>query len=235
VTDLDARSRAKREAGFAAVDRYVRPGMLIGLGTGSTAVWAVRRVGELLATGALSDIRAVPTSRASAAEAAECGVPLTTLDEHPRLTVTIDGADEVAPNLDLIKGGGGAHLREKIVAQASEQLVIVVDEGKLVPALGTAFAVPVEVISMAQRPEREYLEFLGATVALRTSGDGSAFVTDEGNHILDASFGPIQDPAGLLRQLQDRAGIVEVGLFLGLTTVVVAAGPDGVRELMPGS
>jgi ribose 5-phosphate isomerase A len=235
VTDLDARSRAKREAGFAAVDRYVRPGMLIGLGTGSTAVWAVRRVGELLATGALSDIRAVPTSRASAAEAAECGVPLTTLDEHPRLTVTIDGADEVAPNLDLIKGGGGAHLREKIVAQASEQLVIVVDEGKLVPALGTAFAVPVEVISMAQRPEREYLEFLGATVALRTSGDGSPFVTDEGNHILDASFGTIQDPAGLLRQLQDRAGIVEVGLFLGLTTVVVAAGPDGVRELMPGS
>jgi ribose 5-phosphate isomerase A len=235
VTDLDARSLAKREAGFAAVDRYVRPGMLIGLGTGSTAVWAVRRVGELLATGALSDIRAVPTSRASATEATACGVPLTSLDEHPRLTVTIDGADEVAPNLDLIKGGGGAHLREKIVAQASEQLVIVVDEGKLVPALGTAFAVPVEVISMAQRPEREYLELLGATVALRTSGDGSPFVTDEGNHILDASFGPIQDPAGLLRQLQDRAGIVEVGLFLGLTTVVVVAGPDGVRELTPGS
>jgi len=235
VTELDARTRAKREAGFAAVDRYVRPGMVIGLGTGSTAVWAVRRVGELLATGALSDVCAVATSGASAAEASLCGVPLTSLDEHPRLTVTIDGADEVAPSLDLIKGGGGAHLREKVVAQASDQLVIVVDEDKLVPVLGTSFAVPVEVISMAQRPEREFLEFLGATVSLRTAADGSVFVTDEGNHILDAAFGPIGDPAGLLRGLQDRAGIVEVGLFLGLTSLVVVAGPDGVRELRPGS
>jgi ribose 5-phosphate isomerase A len=235
VTELDARTQAKREAGFAAVDRFVRPGMQLGLGTGSTAVWAIRRVGELLALGALSEIGAVPTSEASAAEARACGVPLTTLDEHPRLTVTIDGADEVAPNLDLIKGGGGAHLREKIVAQASDRLIIVVDEAKLVPALGTTFAVPVEVISMATRPEREYLEFLGAAVSLRTAAGGAPFVTDEGNHILDAAFGPIDDPASLLRQLQARAGIVEVGLFLGLTTAVLVAGPDGVRELTPGS
>jgi ribose 5-phosphate isomerase A len=235
VTELEERTQAKREAGFTAVDQYVRPGMLLGLGTGSTAVWAIRRVGELLASGALSEISAVATSDASAAQAREAGVPLTTLDQHPRLSVTIDGADEVAPNLDLIKGGGGAHLREKIVAQASDRLIIVVDETKLVPALGTTFAVPVEVITMATRPEREYLEFLGATVSLRTAAGGGPFVTDEGNRILDAAFGPIDDPVGLLHQLQGRAGIVEVGLFVGLTTVVVVAGPNGVRELTPES
>lgn len=235
MTELDARTRAKRDAGYAAVDRHVRPGMAIGLGTGSTAVWAIRRVGELLAIGALSEIASVPTSEASASEARACGVPLTTLDEHPRLVLTIDGADEVAPNLDLIKGGGGAHLREKIIAQASDKLIIVVDEAKLVPVLGTAFALPVEVISMATRPEREYLEFLGAAVTLRLGSDGSPFVTDEGNRILDAQFGPIPDPATLHRQLQDRAGVVEAGLFLGMTTMVLVAGPQGVRELTPGS
>jgi ribose 5-phosphate isomerase A len=235
VTDLDARTLAKREAGFAAVDEYVRSGMRLGLGTGSTAVWAIRRVGELVSTGALSDVVAVPTSDASAAEAQSLGIALTTLNDHPRLDLTIDGADEVAPNLDLIKGGGGAHLREKIVAQASDRLVIVVDEAKLVPALGTSFAVPVEVITMATRPEHDFLTGLGATVTLRTTAAGEPFVTDEGNRILDAAFGPIDDPAALLDRLQDRAGIVEVGLFLGLTTAVLVAGPGGVRRLTPGS
>ncbi len=235
MTELDARTAAKREVGHAAVARYVRPGMRIGLGTGSTAVWAIRRVGELLTSGALSDIEAVPTSEASAAEARTCGIALTTLDEHPRLALTIDGADEVSPALDLIKGGGGAHLREKIVAQASDRLIIVVDEAKLVPRLGTGFALPVEVIQMALRPEREFLESLGATVSLRNRADGQRFVTDEGNWILDAATGPLDDPAQLLRQLQDRAGVVEVGLFLGMTSVVLVAGPGGVRELRPGS
>ena len=235
MPDIDDRTQAKRDAGFAAVDQHVRPGMRLGLGTGSTAVWAIRRVGELLASGALSDISAVPTSEASAAEARACGVPLTTLDQNPRLHVTIDGADEVTPQLDLIKGGGGAHLREKIVAQASHRLVIVVDESKLVPVLGTTFAIPVEVITMAMRPEREYLESLGATVRLRTAPTGGPFVTDEGNRILDAAFGPINDPQALLHQLQGRAGIVEVGLFLGMTSEVLVAGPDGVRALTPGS
>jgi ribose 5-phosphate isomerase A len=235
VTDLDARTQAKRAAGHAAVDRYVRTGMRIGLGTGSTAVWAIRRVGELLADGTLTDVEAVPTSEASAEEARTCGVPLTTLDRHPRLAVTIDGADEVSPSLDLIKGGGGAHLREKIVAQASDRLVIVVDEAKLVPALGTTFAVPVEVITMAERPEREFLESLGATVTARSTPSGEPFVTDEGNRILDARFGPIMDPNVLEARLQRRAGIVEVGLFLGMTSVVLVAGSDGLRELTPAS
>jgi len=235
VTDLDARTKAKREAGFAAVDRHVRSDMVVGLGTGSTAIWAIRRVGELLAARVLSGVNAVPTSTASADEARACGVPVTTLDQHPRLAVTIDGADEVAPNLDLIKGGGGAHLREKVVAQASHRLIIVVDEAKLVPVLGAAFAVPVEVITMAARPERDYLERLGAAVTLRTTPAGEPFVTDEGNWILDASFGPIKDPRTLLDVLHERAGIVEVGLFLGLTSEVLVAGPGGVRALTPES
>jgi ribose 5-phosphate isomerase A len=245
VTGLDARTESKRVVGFAAVDRYVRPGMRIGLGTGSTAVWAIRRVGELLAGGTLTDVAAVPTSDASAQEARACGVPLTTLDEHPRLAVTIDGADEVSPTLDLIKGGGGAHLREKVVAQASDRLVIVVDAAKLVPALGTTFAVPVEVITMAQRPEHDYLESLGATVTLRRTADGAPFVTDEGNRILDAAFGPIDDPRALLGRLQQRAGVVEVGLFLDMASVVLVAGTAdtsgsqagaaAVRELTRGS
>jgi ribose 5-phosphate isomerase A len=226
VTDLDARTAAKRRAGETAVDLFVRPGMRVGLGTGSTAVWAVRRIGELLAAGGLTDIAGVPTSRASEAEARACGIPLTTLDEHSFLDLTIDGADEVSPSLDLIKGGGGAHLREKIVAQASGRLVIVVDESKLVPELGTGFAVPVEVVPMAQRPEREFLEQLGARVAARTSADGTLFVTDEGNRILDADFGPLPDPAALLEALRTRAGVVEVGLFLDMASVVVvASGP----------
>jgi ribose 5-phosphate isomerase A len=234
VAELDARTQAKREAGEAAVDRYVLPGMRIGLGTGSTAVWAIRRVGELLSTGALSDLAAVPTSEASAAEAARVGVPLTTLAEHPNLDLTIDGADEVSPALDLVKGGGGAHLREKVVAQASRQLIIVVDEAKLVPALGTGFPVPVEVITMAARPVEEYLERQHAQVVLRST-DGEPFVTDEGNWILDATFGPIADPGGLLARLKQRAGIVEVGLFVGMTSTVLVANPQGVRELKPGS
>jgi ribose 5-phosphate isomerase A len=228
----DPQSAAKQRAGETAVDRYVRSGMRVGLGTGSTAVWAIRRLGALLASGALTDVTGVPTSEASRAEAQACGVPLTTLDDDPRLDLTIDGADEVSPALDLVKGGGGAHLREKIVAQASDRLVIVCDPSKLVAALGETFAIPVEVVRMARRPEQEFLESLGARVGWRQRSDGAGpFVTDEGNWILDADFGALPDPAAVLRRLQARAGVVEVGLFLGLADVVLVAEPDGVREL----
>jgi ribose 5-phosphate isomerase A len=227
VSDDDARTAAKRAAGEAAVDAYVRSGMRVGLGTGSTAVWAVRRIGELLADETLQDVLGVATSSASGAEAAAVGIPLTTLDEHPYLDVTVDGADEVSPRLDLIKGGGGAHLREKIVAQASGRFVVVVDEAKLVPELGTGFAIPVEVVPMALRPEREFLEQLGARVDLRLAADGTPFVTDEGNRILDADFGPLPEPQVLLDAVRTRAGIVEVGLFLDMASVVVVAGADG--------
>jgi ribose 5-phosphate isomerase A len=232
VTVPDDRTAAKRAAGHAAADRFVADGMLVGLGSGSTAVWAIRRVGERLQDGSLRDVLGVPTSRASEAEAVGAGIPLTTLDEHPVLDVTIDGADEVSPRLDVIKGGGGAHLREKIVAQASARLVIVVDEGKLVPALGTAFPIPVEVVPMALRPEQGFLEALGARVTVRTAADGTRFVTDEGNHILDADFGPLPEPAVLLDALHSRAGIVEVGLFLDMASCVVVARADGEVDVL---
>jgi ribose 5-phosphate isomerase A len=232
VSNDSLRTAAKRAAGEAAVDRYVRAGMRVGLGTGSTAVWAVRRLGQRLTDGSLSDVLGVPTSTASEREASTCGVPLTTLDDNPRLDVTIDGADEVAPNLDLIKGGGGAHLHEKIVAQASDRLVIVVDETKLVPLLGTSVPVPVEVEMFARRPEREFLVSLGASVTERTDADGALFLTQEGNLVLDASFGPLADPGRILAALERRAGVVEVGLFLDMASVVVVAGADGsIREL----
>jgi ribose 5-phosphate isomerase A len=236
VTALPARTAAKRAAGRAAAERYVRSGMRVGLGTGSTAVWATRRIGELVADGTLVDVVGVPTSGASHDEAVAAGVPLTTLDEHPRLDVAIDGADEVSPALDLIKGGGGAHLHEKVVAQASERFVVVVDEAKLVPALGTGFPVPIEVVPVAREPERLFLESLGATARRRTTADGRPYETAEGNLILDADFGPIDDPGSLLALLEDRAGIVGVGLFVGMASVVVVAGADGeVRELSPPS
>ncbi len=232
----DPQSAAKQRAGEAAVDRYVYSGMRVGLGTGSTAVWAIRRLGKLLADGTLTDVAGVPTSEASRAEAEACGVPLTTLDDDPRLDLTIDGADEVSPALDLVKGGGGAHLRELIVAQASDRLVIVCDPTKLVDALGRTFAVPVEVVRMARRPVQSTLESMGARVTWRQRADGGGpFVTDEGNWILDAAFGPLPDPAPVLARLRERAGVVAVGLFLGMADVVLVAEPDGVRELSRSS
>ena len=215
MTAPDDRTAAKRAAGEAAADRFVADGMRVGLGTGSTAVWAIRRIAERLADGSLRDVLGVPTSAASEAEAVGVGIPLTTLDDHPVLDVTVDGADEVSPRLDLVKGGGGAHLREKIVAQASLRLVVVVDEAKLVPALGTGFADPGRggadgAAARAGVPR-------GARRAgHRADGRGrQPFVTDEGNHILDADFGPLAEPAVLLEALHSRAGVVEVGLFLG--------------------
>jgi ribose 5-phosphate isomerase A len=231
VADSVEVTAAKRAAGEAAVDDCVRSGMAVGLGTGSTAVWGIRRLGTLLETGALTDVVGLPTSELSAGEARSCGVPLTTFDEHPVLDVTIDGADEVDPDLDLIKGGGGAHLREKLVAQASRRLAIVVDGSKLSSSLGTHFAVPIEVVQMGRVPETLYLESLGFDVTWRQRA-GQPYVTDEGNWILDAATGPITDKAALLGLLLARAGIVEVGLFLGLTTDLYVARTDGVEHLV---
>ncbi len=230
MTDTAAVTAAKQAAGEAAVDDCVRSGTAVGLGTGSTAVWAIRRIGAHLASGRLVGIVGIATSEASAREAAACGIPLTTFDDHPVLDVTIDGADEVDPALDLIKGGGGAHLREKLVAQASRRLAIVVDPAKLSPALGTHFDLPVEVVQMGRVPETRFLESLGFAVEWRHR-EGQPYVTDEGNWILDASTGPIPDKAGLLDTLLRRAGVVEVGLFLGLTSSVYVAHPDGVQQL----
>lgn len=209
----------------------VESGMVVGLGFGSTAVYAVRRIAARLAAGELTGLLGVPTARSVEAEASALGIPLTTLEDHSQIDLTIDGADEVDPQLGLIKGGGGALLREKIVAQASRRQIIVVDESKLSERLGTRAALPVEVIPFGWGAQARFLERLGSEVARRSLPDGSPFTTDQGNWILDCRFGPMEDPGALAALLQDRAGIVEHGLFLGLATEVIVAGSDGLRRL----
>jgi ribose 5-phosphate isomerase A len=220
----------KQKAAEHAV-KYVKSGMIVGLGHGSTALFAVKHIARLLKTGEFNNILGIPCSIQVEDEARHLGIPLTTLEEHPIIDVTIDGADEVDPNLDCIKGGGGALLREKIVAQASLREIIVVDESKLSPALGTRWPVPVEVIPFGWRSQVSFLESLGAHVSVRQASDGRKFFTDQANLILDCNFGPLQQPTHVARDLGQRIGIVEHGLFLGLTTDVIVAGKSGVRHL----
>jgi ribose 5-phosphate isomerase A len=220
--------RYKKQAAEQAV-QLVEPGMVVGLGHGSTAIFAVRRIAELLGDQQLVDILGVPCSRHVELEAERLGIPLTTLEDN--VDLTIDGADEVAGGFDLIKGGGGALLREKVVAQASRREVIVVDESKVSPALGTNRAVPVEVTSFGWRPEKEHLTMLGAEVVLRVGEKGHPFETDHGNLILDADFGSIRNPATLAASLDARAGILCHGIFVGLATDIFIAGPSGLRHL----
>jgi len=223
-------AQLKRQAAERALE-YVTSGMVVGLGAGSTVIFALRGMAVLLREGRLADILGVPCSRQVEADARALGIPLTTLDEHPVIDMTIDGADEVDPDLNLIKGGGGALLREKIVAQASRREIIVVDESKLSPALGTRWPVPVEVVPFGLRSHQAYLESLGCRAVLRKQSDGAPFHTDQGNLIVDCHFGPLSDPAALDARLRERAGIVEHGLFLGLATEVIVAGAAGVRRL----
>ena len=219
----------KRQAGEKAVE-FVKPGMIIGLGTGSTAVHATRKIGRMWQAGELPNILCIPTSEATAREAEKFSIPLTTLNEQPKADITIDGADEIDPHFDLIKGLGGALLREKIVAAASRRMVVVSDYRKQVTQLGTRAPVPVEVIPFAQRPVTDYLHSLGAQVALRMAGT-RPFRTDEQNIILDCHFAGISDPAELAQTIRAQPGVVEHGLFLGLATDVILATPDGVEWL----
>ncbi|MBX3051454.1 MAG: ribose-5-phosphate isomerase RpiA [Caldilineaceae bacterium] len=224
TTSIDS---LKRQAAEAAVG-LIQPGMVVGLGAGSTALKAIECIGERLADGRLTGIVGVPCSGQVATDAQRLGVPLTSLDEHPAIDLTIDGADEVDPQLRVIKGGGGALLWEKIVAQASRQEVIIVDEGKLSDRLGTTWALPVEVIPFGWRTQLEFLAGLGATVTVRPGRENAPFRTDSGNLILDCNFGPMADPEALAAALNSRAGIVEHGLFIGLVSAVVVAGKQGV-------
>lgn len=219
----------KRKAAEAALE-YVKPGMVLGLGTGSTARHFLAAVGRLVAEG--MDLRGVPTSLATAEAAKQLGIPLSSLEEHARLDLCVDGADEVDPKLDLIKGLGGALFREKIVAAASKRFVVIVDESKLVPRLGTKARVPVEVHPFGWRNASEALAGLGAEVSLRRR-DGEMFRTDNGNHIVDARFGPIKAPAKVASQICAIPGVVGHGLFLGMTDLVLVASPKGVRTLRP--
>ncbi len=215
----------KRLAAERSLD-YVEDGMVLGLGTGSTAAHLVRLLGERVGDGLR--VQGVPTSRATEALAAECGVPLVGFDRVTRLDLTIDGADEIDPNLDLIKGGGGALLREKIVAAASDRYVIIADETKLVPRLG-AFPLPVEVTPFALAVVVARLEAEGARPTLRRTAGGDPVVTDEGHHLLDCAYGAIDDASALARVLTDIVGVVEHGLFVGMADVAVIGRAGGVE------
>ncbi len=222
--------RAKRDAAYAAAERYVESGMVVGLGTGSTASFAVRRIGELIAAGELREVRGVPTSARTVALANEVGLPLATLsDTRPRFV--IDGADEISPDLALIKGRGGALLREKIVASASEEgLIVVADSGKLVGSLG-AGPLPVEIDTFGWEATLEALAALGCEPELRMDGADSAhpYVTDGGHYTADCAFDSIPDPASLEVEIKCIPGALECGLFVGLARTVVVAGENGVE------
>ena len=217
----------KQVAGEKAVE-FVTSGMVIGLGTGSTAVHAVRKIGQLWQVGTLTDIVCIPTSEETAREAEKFNLPLTTFDQHPQIDITIDGADEIDPNFELIKGLGGALLREKIVATSSKRMVVVADERKDVTRLGTRAPVPVEVIPFAERPVWQRLEAHGARIEKRMNGD-KPFITDEKNLILDSYFdGGIANPTQLDTQLLAIPGVVDHGLFLGIATDVILATSEGI-------
>jgi ribose 5-phosphate isomerase A len=226
----EERSSLKRLAAEQAVE-FVQPGMIIGLGTGSTAIFATRRIAELHKAAKLKGITGFATSKAVWREAQLLGIPMMEDDMPRAIDLTIDGADEADPALNLIKGGGGALLREKIVAQASQRVIIVVDDSKLSPHLGTHFSLPVEVLAFGWRSQRRYLESLGAKVEVRKDSEAREFVTDSGNMILDCAFGAIENPVQLGADLSARAGIVEHGLFLGLATDLIVAGQSGIRHL----
>ncbi|SMF03579.1 ribose-5-phosphate isomerase [Tistlia consotensis] len=229
-TPADAgRNAVKRAAAEAAVE-LVENGMVVGLGTGSTAAFAL----EALARRHRQGLRflGIPTSERTAAAARAAGLPLTTFAEHRQIDLTIDGADEVERGtLNLIKGLGGALLREKIVAAASHRLAIVADAGKLADRLGTLAPVPVEVVGFGLEATRASLEALGASTRLRKAPDGEPFATDGGNRILDCSFGPLSDPARLERRIRHVVGVVECGLFISRADPVIVADQAGVHRL----
>jgi ribose 5-phosphate isomerase A len=224
-------SDLEKEAAARASLRFVRDGNVVGLGTGSTAAYAVRFLGEQVRAGLR--IRGIPTSVHTGELATSLGIPLATLDECQQIDVDIDGADEFDPQLNLIKGGGGALLREKVIASASRQVVIIADSSKQVAVLGK-FPLPVEVIPFAQPLVAKRIGALGSSVKLRRDVKGNPFVTDEGHHILDCSFGQIPDPPALARILSDMPGVVEHGLFIDLATVVLCAKGENVAELRRG-
>jgi ribose 5-phosphate isomerase A len=223
----------KERAAEAAL-KYVHSEMVVGLGTGSTADCFLVALSREIKAGRLRTIRGVPTSSRSEMRARELGIPLATLAECPRPDVTIDGADEIAPNLDLIKGLGGALLREKIVAQDSEKLVIIADASKYVARLGAKSPLPVEVTQFAHQSHAAYLRSLGCNPILRHApGSVTPFTTDNGNYIYDCSFAPagIPDPADMEERILHRAGVVDCGLFLGLASVALIAGDSAIEEL----
>ena len=232
---MDPVKLMKQEVGRAAAAQ-VKSGTIVGLGTGSTTAFAIQFIGERLASGELTDIKGIPTSFQAEVLAKKYGIPLTTLDEVDRIDIAIDGADEVAPQMNLIKGGGAAHTREKVVDGLAERCVVVVDSSKLSDKIGTIFALPVEVLPMAVAPVTRSLENLGGKVEMRmgVAKDGPV-ITDQGNMVLDVTFSGIDNPAEMESTINNIPGVLENGLFVGLTSEVligeVKEGEASVRSM----
>jgi len=237
----------KKQVGYKAVDDYVKSGTVIGLGTGSTAYFAVERVGEKLKNGELKDIIAIPTSVRTKEQAEILGIPLATLDTHSKLDVAIDGADEVDPDLNLVKGGGGALLREKMVELCADKFIVIVDESKLCSGLGPGFPIPVEITPFCHEHTIRTVANLptckGCNAVLRMGsssnnkidGDNIA-VTDNGNYIVDLHFNePIKDAPKMAEEIKSVCGVVDHGLFCGMTTAVIIAGKDGISVQLPSN
>lgn len=227
---MDIEKTLKQQAADRAVG-FVESGMIVGLGTGSTAIFALRRVAESLKSGSLKGITGVATSVPIEEEAIRLGIPMMNDSLPENIDLTIDGADEVDPDLQIIKGAGGALLREKIVAQASRRVIIIVDESKPSTQLGTKCALPVEVLVFGWMSQQRFLKSLGCTPTLREKSPGLAFLTDSGNFILDCKFDGIRNPNALSQLLKARAGIIEHGLFLDIATDVIVARSSGIEHL----
>ncbi len=218
---IDPAQKMKQEVGKAAADR-VKSNSIVGLGTGSTTAFAIQYIGERLAKGEISNVVGIPTSFQAEVLAKKYGIPLTTLDAVDRIDIAIDGADEVDPNKNLIKGGGAAHTREKVVDALAEVFIVVVDGGKLVDKLGSTFLLPVEVIPMAVAPVTRALEKLGGKPELRMGvKKAGPVVTDQGNLVIDVKFDRIEDPATLEKTINNIPGVLENGLFVGVADVVL--------------
>jgi ribose 5-phosphate isomerase A len=225
----------KQQVGKVAADR-VQSGNIVGLGTGSTTAFMIQFLGDRLKSGDLKDIKGIPTSFQSSVLAKEYGIPLTTLDEVDRIDIAIDGADEVDPQKNLIKGGGAAHTREKIVDALAKEFIVVVDSSKMVDKLGSTFLLPVEVLPMAITPVMRAIEKLGGKPQLRMGvKKAGPVITDQGNMVIDVKFDSIDNPAELEKTLNNIPGVLENGLFVGLaTTILVGEIKDGkptVREI----
>lgn len=235
MTAADPVNLMKQEVGRAAADR-VQSGSIVGLGTGSTTAYTIQFLGDRLKSGELKDIIGIPTSFQAEVLAKQYGIPLTTLDAVDHIDIAIDGADEVDPQKNLIKGGGAAHTREKIVDYLADQFIVVVDSSKIVERLGSSFPVPVEVIPMALAPVMRAIEKLGGKPELRMGiKKAGPVITDQGNMVIDVKFDNINDPAGLEKTLNNIPGVLENGIFVGVTDLVLVGevqnGQPIVREL----
>ena len=237
---MTSQEELKKQTGYKSVDDYVSSGMVVGLGTGSTAYFAVERLGQLLKDGTLSDIVAIPTSIRTKEQAESLGIPLVTLDTHSKLDVAIDGADNVDPGFNLVKGGGGALLREKMVELAADKFIVIVDESKLCDGLGPGFPLPVEITPFCHEHTIRTIAALpscaGCDAVLRMGSSSSNVndgdeiaVTDNGNYIVDLHFTEaIKDAPTMASELKNTVGVVDHGLFCGMTTAVIIAGSDGI-------